>query len=62
MRHRREGHKGGKGVKGEIIGLGTGHLLQGGRVQNGKIEGPKLFAPPPSCRQDRVQVIVPPPF
>ena len=27
--------------------LGTGHLLQGGGLQNGKLAGPKLFAPPP---------------
>ena len=28
--------------------LGTGHQLrEGGGLQNGKIVGPKLFAPPP---------------
>ena len=30
-----------------------------GGLQNGKIAGPKLFAPPP---QDRVKLFAPPPF
>ena len=30
-------------------------------LQNGKIAGPKLFAPPPSLPQDRVTLFAPPP-
>ena len=32
---------------------------RGGGLQNGKIAGPKRFAPPP---QDRVKLFAPPPF
>ena len=42
------------GIKGLVINYGEGGL------QNGKIAGPKLFAPPPP--QDRVKLFAPPPF
>ena len=32
---------------------------EGGGLHNGKISGPKLFAPPPP--QDRVKLVMPPP-
>ena len=34
---------------------------RGGGLQNGKIAGPKLFAPPPPPPQDRVTLFSPPP-
>ena len=39
-------------TKGLVINYG-----EGGGLQNGKITGPKLFAPPP---QDRVKLFAPP--
>ena len=40
-----------------MIYLGLLKYGKGGGLQNGKIAGPKLFAPPP---QDRVKVFTPP--
>ena len=43
-----------------ILILRDWSLITGrGGLQNGKIAGPKLFAPPP---QDRVKLFAPPPF
>ena len=51
---------GGYSTKWDHVRLRTGHWLQGGGLQNGKIAGLKLFVSPPS--PDRVKLSVLPPL
>ena len=50
-----------EGVHGLLHVIRDWSLITGrGGLQNGKIAGPKLFAPPPP--QDRVKLFAPPPL